>query len=324
MDEARQQQFETLQSQLAELEESREQVVQQSESGFQQWLVRLKEASEQPTEWRTLKPETFETSGGEDYEILEDGAVLLSGSVPDTVEHVFTFAAPEQPITAIKLDALTDDAIPGKGPGRGDAKRSNIILSELTCELLTDKQANKLELQDAFADFSQVGWPVEAAIDGKRKTGWAISPQFGKPHWAAFSFASPVSLKPNSQRLRITLGQFFGRGRVIGKPRISIYSGDPSLLNIPAEIVKLAAKEKLSKAERKKLRTEFDNSNPRLKADRSPDCEDQKADGRDQTRYDAGDGRVGEAARNVRDDSRRLRKSGRKGHVQFASHFAPR
>ncbi len=265
MGESQKNRLDSLQRQLAELEASREQVVQQSEEGFAQWLARLQEVKDQPTQWRTVKPEVFETSGGEDFQILEDGAVLLTGTVPDTVEHVFTLPAAEQPITAIKIDVLTDDAIPGKGPGRGDAQRSNIILSELTCELITDKEAIQLELQDPVADFSQTGWPVANAIDGNRKTGWAIAPQFGKPHWAAFTLASPLTLKPDSERLRITLGQFFGRGRVIGKPRISIFNGDPSLLNIAEDVIKLAAKEKLSKADRKKLRAEFDNSNPQLR-----------------------------------------------------------
>ena len=136
----------------------------------------------------------------------------------------------------------------------------------MTCEVVGDKETSKLRLQDAVADYSQPNWPVENAIDGNRKTGWAIAGQFGKPHWSAFTLATPATLDPEAQRLRITLGQFFGRGRVMGKPRISVFSGDTDLLGIPAEIVELAGKEKPSKADLKKLRAQFDLSNPELKA----------------------------------------------------------
>ncbi len=35
-------------------------------------------------------------SGGEDLPIQDDGAVLLTGSVPDTVEHIFTLPIPDE------------------------------------------------------------------------------------------------------------------------------------------------------------------------------------------------------------------------------------
>ncbi|NND99968.1 MAG: DUF1553 domain-containing protein, partial [Pirellulaceae bacterium] len=193
------------------------------------------------------------------------GAVLLSGTVPDTVEHRFTIARPDTTITAIKVDLLIDDSIPGKGPGRGDEKRSNVILSELTCESQIDSKVQSIALQDPVADFSQTNWDVAEAIDGNRKSGWAISPQFGKPHWATFVLAKPVRLKSEQDSIVVTLGQFFGRGRVAGKPRISIFTGDPQLLDVSDDVRSLITKTKLTGKERKKLRGEFDKSNPRLK-----------------------------------------------------------
>lgn len=263
MGEALQQRRLELEQTLASLQADRKSVVEASEEEFAAWLAGLRDSSD-ALDWQTVVPEKFVSTGDEDYEIQPDGAVLLTGSVPDTVEHIFTLALPEDQVTAIKVDVLTDDAIPGKGPGRGDAQRTNIILSEVSCELVTDKENVPLELQDATADFSQKNWPVSAAIDGNRKTGWAISPQFGKPHWASFVLTEPID-DSVGHHLRVTLAQYYGRGRVIGKPRISFFKGDPTFLNLDDSLRELAGKKKLRAGERKKLRAAFDSNNPRLR-----------------------------------------------------------
>lgn len=264
MTDSLQQQSERLDVELAGLEKKRDELASSSEGDFANWIRQLRESSSDEEIWKPVRPLEFETTGGEEYTIGEDGAVLLSGTVPDVVEHIFTLPSITEPITAIRIEALTDDAIAGKGPGRGDATRTNIILSELTVEIVGDQGAQKLTLQRPTADFSQKGWPVAAAIDGDRKTGWAISPQFGKPHWAAFTFAEPVHLRPGIESMRVTLGQFYGRGRVMGKPRVSICNGDPALLDVDAKVRKLAQKGKRNDAERKKLRAAFDDHDPKL------------------------------------------------------------
>ncbi len=259
----KQQQRERLQAELDAYKQSRGKLAATDDEAFNAWLQGLKQSGD--VSWRTVIPEKFESTANETFEILPDGAVLLSGSVPDTVQHIFTLEPGDEPVTAIKLDVLTDDSIPGKGPGRGDEQRSNIILNEFTCELIEDGRATSIELTDAAADFSQNKWDVAGAIDGIRKTGWAIAPQFGKPHWASFVLASPLTDAKPSQRLRITLSEFYGSGRVIGKPRISLFSGDPRYLNIDSKIRRLADKKSPSKNDLDKLRGEFEKNNPELR-----------------------------------------------------------
>ncbi|MDG2223907.1 MAG: PSD1 and planctomycete cytochrome C domain-containing protein [Rubripirellula sp.] len=258
---ATQQRADRLRQRMQELRERRDQSVTASEGEFASWLSDFRDHSE--PDWTPLVPEAFQSSEDEQYAILDDGAVLLTGRVPDTVEHVFTLDCQGRKVSAIRIEALTDQAIPGKGPGRGDARSSNIILSEVTCELIADEAVVRLDLENAVADFSQKNWDVSNAIDGNRKTGWAISPQFGKPHWASFVLSEPTAIA-GSERLRVTLGQFYGRGRVIGKPRLSIYSGDPRFLDLPPSLRKLATKKKLNAADQKKLRTAFEKNNPIL------------------------------------------------------------
>ena len=260
--------YDQLTSEIADLEQERKSVVKASNSDFAKWLTNVQAIAESPDpDWQNVVPSKFESTGKEKYEIQPDGAVLLTGEVPDRVEHFFTFSANEQlegkQITAVRVDLLTDDSIPGKGPGRGDPKRSNVILSELTCDLLEDGKTQRMVLRDARADFSQGNWDVSQAIDGDPKKGWAFSPQFGKPHWASFVLDQPLTLT-EGRELRVGLGQFYGRGRVAGKPRISVFFGDPLVLSIDDATKKLAGKKELTNKERRTLRETFDKNNPRL------------------------------------------------------------
>ena len=101
MESAKRKRFDQLNTQLEDLQAERKQIVKQANQGFNRWRAQLKSAAADAVNWQVVAPETFETSGGEDYQVLDDGAVLLSGTVPDTVEHVFTLQV-EGPITAIR------------------------------------------------------------------------------------------------------------------------------------------------------------------------------------------------------------------------------
>ena len=177
------------------------QVATELDSRFEDWITRLRD-QESPL-WEPVTLVDFQTTGNENVSLQSDGAVLLSGEVPPTVDHTFVLQPPDKPITAIRVELLTDDSIPGSGPGRGEAGRPNVILSEVTCEVMSGKEKSKVVLSTAVADYSQPNWDVARAIDGDRKTGWAIGGQFGKPHWATFLLAEPLLLDPESQSLKV-------------------------------------------------------------------------------------------------------------------------
>ena len=75
------------------------------------------------------------------------------------------------------------------------------------------------------------------------------APQFGRPHWAQFRFDQPVDLGSGEASLRVTLVQDYGKGRVIGKPQISVFVGDPVLLEWDDALVALARKTELRPAQ---------------------------------------------------------------------------
>ena len=249
-------------AELKSLRLKREQFAADSDSQFEDWLTRLKDRA--APLWEPVTLLDFQSSGNEDISLQSDGAVLLTGEVPPAVDHTFVLQPPAKPITAIRVELLTDDAIPGSGPGRGEAARPNVILSEVTCEVIRGEEKKQVAFSAAVADYSQPNWDVARAIDGDRKTGWAIGGQFGKPHWATFLLAEPLLLDLESQSLKVSLGQYFGSGRVAGKPRVSVSTQATDLLFLPETLRSMFKGKKLSKQQRKKLRTEFDKVDEQL------------------------------------------------------------
>ena len=262
LDEKRKQKLTELTAKLTELRTKRKQFAAESDAQFEQWLTRL--SHQVSPLWEPVTLLEFKTSGNEDVSLLPDGAVLLTGEVPPTVDHTFILKPPVKPITAIRVELLTDDAIPGSGPGRGEASRPNVILSEVTCEVIRGDEKTKVVLTTAAADYSQPKWDVARAIDGDRKTGWAIGGQFGKPHWATFLLAEPLLLDPEAQSLKVSLGQYFGSGRVAGKPRVSASTQPADLLLLPEALRSMFKGKELSRQQRNKLRAEFEKVDERL------------------------------------------------------------
>jgi hypothetical protein len=83
-------------------------------------------------------------------------------------------------------------------------------------------------LRNARATFDQSGLPVKAAIDDDPKSAWAVDPQFGKDHAAAFETASPVGFSGGTV-LTFTLRFNCNTGHNIGRPRLAISTAQPTV-----------------------------------------------------------------------------------------------
>jgi hypothetical protein len=201
------------------------------EKGFDAW--QSQSAKHRHAAWAPVEIISFSSSGNENHRILDDGSVLLTGNVPSIATHELVAKSPLKSIAAFRLEALTHDQIPGKGPGRGDDQRPNFVLNEFqVMHLHSNSDGTKpVELFHAMADFSQEKWDVAGAIDGKLRTGWAIAPRFGEDHWASFEVDKGIRTDPND-KFKITLRQTWGRGRVLGRFRISVLETKPAFLAV--------------------------------------------------------------------------------------------
>jgi len=157
---------------------------------------------------------------------LPDGSYRFSGPASDKDTYTFEFETDLKRVTSLNLDVLADDDLPSKGPGR--TPHGNFVLSEI--QILAAPAGSpasttltNVSIASATADFSQAGFPVEHAFDGKSDTGWAIS---GQGAWninrrATFRLATTVGY-PEGTRFLVRLVQQHGGQHLIGRVRLSL------------------------------------------------------------------------------------------------------
>ena len=228
------------------------------------WERRLRKIVQSGVAWNTLQPKNYSSTGGEEFSVLDDNSLLVGGKVPaGRTKYTVEFAGPIENATTLKLDALLHPSLPGNGPGRGDKVRNNFVLQELIVTKRSGASTEPVKLVSAAADFSQKGWNVSNLIDGDEKTGWAIAPQFSKPHYATLVLAKQLTLGPN-ESLVIDFIQNYGSGRNLGRIRVSTFAGEPAAANIKPRLVKAinTTAKKRTKAQKKLIADAFANSEP--------------------------------------------------------------
>jgi hypothetical protein len=202
----------------------------------------------------------FETESGTAHEVLGDQSVLLhddeNDAVPDHDTYTITVHTILTGITGFKLETLADSSLPGGGPGRGDVRRPNFILSSFKVAALApgNEKPQTIEIHKARADFEQKNFTVARTLDDDPKGGWGITPQFGRDHWAVFETAIPIASAQGST-LIFTLPQKYGGSRLIGRLRLSAITGNSGSTDIPADVVTIlqTPSEKRTDAQQKRL-----------------------------------------------------------------------
>ncbi len=123
----------------------------------------------------------------------------------------------------------------------------------------------QVELVNATADFAQVGWPIAKAIDGDASagSGWAVSPQVGKAHYAVFETRSPPAYD-GPTTLRVTLVQSHGGQHTLGRFRVSATVAQPPARAVPEPIGEIlaVASEHRSAEQRRELTQYFWSQSP--------------------------------------------------------------
>ena len=210
------------------------------ESAQAQWEAGVQS---QIANWQPLKPSGTLAASGATFTVANDGAVLVGGNAPAT--DIYTIVAPVNltNLSALRLEMLVHNSLPGKGPGR--AANGNFVLSEIRCTLAPASNpaaVTPLVLQEASTDFAQEGLPASAAIDGKTDTGWAIAPKVAQGHLAVFEVqgAPPAT----DAILSIEIVQAHGQAHNLGRFRVSTTSSpQPVRANqgLPKDVVDILA-----------------------------------------------------------------------------------
>lgn len=211
-------------------------------TGLPAWEKRL--AAQAEGSFQALVPLEWKTDKGAVLTKLKDQSLVVDFSVPANDTYTVTLLTDLDVITAVRLETLTHDSLPKKGPGRAD--NGNFILSEF--ELAAgprdgSKPPVAVKLVEATTDHSQEGYPVAHAIDGNQKTGWAINVKQGPLNvnrQAVFFPNAPVT-RAGGSRLVIKMHHNGDSANyLVGRFRISVSATPAEALKVPAPILAIA------------------------------------------------------------------------------------
>ncbi|MFO0896856.1 MAG: DUF1549 and DUF1553 domain-containing protein [Pirellulales bacterium] len=226
------------------------------------------EAAHRPATWTALEPLETKSEVGAEFVKLEDGSLLATGPQG---QDVYTVVASTDltGITAVRLEALADDRLPGRGPGR--APNGNLVVSEfeLNAGPAGDpSDSTQVQFAGAQADFGQGGYSAENAIDGQEQTGWALVPETGKSHSLVVRLRRPVGVSGPS-RLVFTLRQRYDDGlHSLGRFRLSATTDASAggALDAPAPVLAALAVEPAARSPEQAavIKAHFESLDPEL------------------------------------------------------------
>ena len=174
-------------------------------SAYEKWQDAAFAAVQHDAMWKPLKPAKVASAGKSKLAIQGDGSVLASGKGPDKDTYTVTITNALAAITGLRVEALPDDSLPAKGPGR--ASNGNFVLSEVIATVKHGKEkAQPVKFAAARATFEQTAaagknpykaWTAASAIDGDVKGatwGWGVLPEVGKAQNLVLELAEPLTL----------------------------------------------------------------------------------------------------------------------------------
>ncbi len=199
------------------------------------------------TGWVPLDLVEPKATGGIELTKLPDGSIKASGGAAKTSDYTVFADTKLAGITGVMIEVLTAPDAPAFGPGY--FSDGNFVLGEIglkTGPFGKGKQIDDAKFNGAVADFSQPNFEVAKAIDDKKgdgNNGWAIAPQMGVSHYAAFSLAKPVGDAMKGMRLRFDLNQPRAGGFSIARFRLYVTTGHAPLnIGLPIAVTEALKK----------------------------------------------------------------------------------
>ena len=174
--------------------------------------------------WTVVRPTNMSSRGQATMVVQDDGSVLVSGDWPNNDVYTLELSTPLAGVTAIKLEALPDESLPERGPGRAPLfMPGDFMLSEIE---LKAGAGNASELQPvkpsrASNSFASANRSAGQALDGRIDTGWSIGPKTGQAHQAVFVLPQPVGGQDGT-KLLLTLVHQYIHQTTLGRFRISV------------------------------------------------------------------------------------------------------
>ncbi len=178
-------------------------------------------AARRPTPFTTLEPVAASSESGTRTMIQgNDFSVIAStahGPKPHRDTYTVRFKTELAGITALRLEALTFEELPGGGPGRDP--RGGFVVSEMEVK---DARGRAIPLRNASAStVDDGGFSAAAAIDGRTADGgWALAAADGESHRLVVELGEPLGTGQETT-LTLVLHQNAGDLRTLGRFRLA-------------------------------------------------------------------------------------------------------
>ncbi|MEZ6095841.1 MAG: DUF1549 domain-containing protein [Pirellulaceae bacterium] len=248
--------------------ESLQQELVKFETAIDDEVQKWRELHLSQIQWHPILPRDWEQTNGGQLELLDDRSIITRDPMGATVTRLTTQTDLSR-VSAIRLETLKSDELPGGGPGL--AENGNFVVHQFVLEMNsspTSDEWTRLELIDPMADFEQAGFPINGTVDGdETQTGWAVVPEIAKNHWATFQLKTPVA--PTAEtRFRISMVQNYGGNHQLGRFRISFSSSSiPVGISVSDELLTTLVREpaQWSEASKMQFQSLVRNGSPRRK-----------------------------------------------------------
>ena len=268
------------------------------EQRFRDWLGEQQLAA---VEWTPLRP-TSMTTNLPKLELLDDLSILSTGDITKRDLFTLTFALDqfEAPVTALRLEALPDDRLPARGPGRSyyEGRQGDFFLSEVTAHHRTlptppasavdagsigngksrptASPGRLLAFNNASHSYGKISVGSGTAdaknvVDGEGSTGWSTAEREGEPHQLVVNLETPVEPEGELQ-LELLFERHFAAS--LGRFRISATTaqGDVQASVLSDELLQVLMRPRKSwtNDEVAALQREFSLVSPELVEARKP------------------------------------------------------
>jgi hypothetical protein len=172
-----------------------------------------------------LKPLSTQSAQKAQFSQLPDGSLLAQGKSTEPDTYTLTFTLGPGTFSGFRLEALPDDSLPSKGPGR--SANGNFVLSKFSVRAGTGGSSAPLELHSPKASFVQPGFTAAATLDADPESGWAIMGGTGKAQDITFQLVQPLVLDAPCT-LTVKLEQSYTKtaAHLLGRFRLSTLRGE--------------------------------------------------------------------------------------------------
>lgn len=168
------------------------------QADYQAWL-----ATQKPnlTDWQNLRPIKLHSTTP--YLTLEKNDIIFAaGDIQKLDTYTLEFPPQSQPLSSLRLEALTDPRLPGYGPGMTyyEGRKGDFFLSEIS---ITSTKNHPIKSSSQAQQHGAKGAnSIKLSHDGDIQTGWKPGNDTGSNHYAVFNLKEAI---PTGTPLTITL-----------------------------------------------------------------------------------------------------------------------